>query len=205
MSEGLVLLSGGLDSSTLACNLARNGSRIEGIFVDYGQSMAIAEMRAAKFVASWAGFNLKIIKSPLDKSLAVGCLFENRPRKWETNFVSFLPQRNMFLLTIAAMYAQQKNIKNIYIGVIKTSATPFPDTTVDFFEAAQKALRKSYPGLTIHYPFINMDKASIVSLANKIGLPIDATFSCEMAADHHCMQCPSCIDRYWAMRCKIND
>lgn len=200
MNKGLVLLSGGLDSSTLACSLVKKGLPIEGLFINYGQKMAVAEQRSAEFIASWAGFSLKTISIPLDDSLTIGCLFENGPMEWDTHFVSFLPQRNLLFLTLAAMYAEKQGITEIYIGVIRIGNTPFPDTTIDFLELAQSVLKKSYPNVILRYPFIDMSKTSIVLLAEEIGMPIDATYSCEMASDHHCMKCPSCLDRYWALK-----
>lgn len=201
MDKVLVLLSGGLDSSTLACYLAKNEKRqIQGLFINYGQSMANTERRCAEAIGDWAGIDVHSIDLPLDHSLVNGCLFSSKVEAWESHFISYLPQRNLFLLTVAAMFAQNNKISEIYIGAIKINNIPFPDTTPDFFISAQESLRCSHPSLTICYPFINKDKGEIVSLANKIGLPIDATFSCEMATDHHCMQCPSCLDRYWAMK-----
>ncbi|HHW41598.1 MAG TPA: 7-cyano-7-deazaguanine synthase [Syntrophomonadaceae bacterium] len=198
--KGLILLSGGLDSSTLACKLKKEGKQIEGLFIDYGQKMAKTEKIAAEYISSWANFKLTVINIPLDNSLKVGCLFEKGTKQWTSNFVSFMPQRNLFLLTIAAMFAQKLGINDIYIGAIKIPINPFPDTTPEFFEAAQTALRKSFPELNIYYPFINLEKKSVALIAKEIGMPLNATFSCEMAVDHHCMQCPSCLDRYWALK-----
>ncbi|OPY62258.1 MAG: 7-cyano-7-deazaguanine synthase [Pelotomaculum sp. PtaU1.Bin065] len=202
MKRVVVLASGGLDSSTLACKLTREGFKVYGIFIDYGQSMAKAELGAAKFIATWAGFNLIDIKMPLDESLLMGCLFNSKPQPWETNFVSFFPQRNLLLLTIASMYAQKQDIYDIYIGVIKNT-DPFPDTTSSFIVACESILNMSYAGVKINYPFAELDKASVLLLAKNMGLPYEDTFSCEMANDHHCMQCPSCLDRYWAEQ-KVN-
>ena len=199
MNKALVLLSGGLDSSTLVFHLLSKGYSVQGFFVDYGQTMALAEKRAAQHVSSAAKIDLKCVNAPLDDSLRSGCLFDDHPSNWTSNFISFLPQRNLFLLTLASMYAQNNNIKDIYIGVITIDGEPFPDTTKVFLDTAQKALQLSYPLLHIKYPFLKMSKTAVASLAIHLKVPVDATYSCEMSTDHHCMQCPSCIDRYWAL------
>lgn len=196
----IVLLSGGLDSATLLADLTAKGYKPWSLFVDYGQRMANTEGRAARAISSFFGARFDAIRVPLPTILAQGWLM-CKPEKleWTTNSVSFLPQRNLFLLTLAAMLAQKHNIQQVFIGLIDTGPNPFPDSTPYFIELAQSVLALCYPPINIHAPYLGWNKTEVVRRAVQLNVPISHTFSCEFAIDHHCGGCPSCVDRFSAL------
>lgn len=195
--HGVVLLSGGLDSATLVYYLREQGFALNALFIDYGQRMAEVERRSAERICSEAGVPLDVVSIPLPHTLSQGWLVEAPPSPdWNDHFVSHLPHRNTLLVTLAAMLAAKKRATSIFIGIIDILTTPFPDCTEQFMKGIQDTLQLTEPHLTIEAPFLTWTKRQVVTEALRLGVPVDWTFSCSYATDHHCMECPSCLDRF---------
>lgn len=197
---GVLLLSGGLDSTTLLYYLLKQGYQLNALFVDYGQRMVKVEQRSAQHMCSEAGVTLEVVSVPLTSQLSQGWLVEAPPNPdWTDHFVSHLPHRNTLLITLAAMLASRKRATSVFIGIIDILTTPFPDCTETFVKRIQDTVQLTEPNLTIQAPFLTWTKRQVVAEALRLEVPIDWTFSCSYATDHHCMECPSCLDRFDAL------
>lgn len=198
--SGILLLSGGLDSSTLLYDRLETGERIDALFVDYGQRMAEHEERAAQAVCSAAGVTLHAVKARLPRPLGSGWLMESPGRPdWSDHRVTHWPHRNLFLITLAAMLATNTGAQSIYLGFMDIQAAPFPDSTPEFITGLEVVLKQTDSNLELRAPFITWTKRQVAIRALQLQVPVDITFSCTYAADHHCCQCPSCLDRLDAL------
>lgn len=196
MRRVVLLFSGGIDSTTLAYDLLSVGVELEALFIDYGQRTAVGERRSARYLAGIAGFSLTELCIPLPEDLTSGALFGlGAPRDWKTPRVSFLPQRNLLLLTYAAMFAQRRGIPEVAIGLIN-GGSEFPDSTESFCKQAFQVLRLCYPDLQVLAPYVSWTKEQVIARAVTLGVPIEATFSCHFLPDRHCGSCPACVERF---------
>ncbi|MDI3312181.1 MAG: 7-cyano-7-deazaguanine synthase [Thermoanaerobacterium sp.] len=192
----ITLLSGGLDSSTLAYWLKKNSYKQSCLFIDYGHKTKKAEITAAQKICNKLDLNLGVVNIGDIGRYGKGILVENNNQlNYLPPIQSFFPQRNMLLLVNAAIVAEKKDANHVAIGLISSYGN-YPDSTRDFLEAASKVLKISNPLISILAPFIELNKSEILKMAAELGVPVDVTFSCDLAENHHCMICPSCIERF---------
>lgn len=190
----ITLLSGGLDSSTLAYWLKKNNYNQSCLFIDYGHKTKKAEITAAQRICNRLELNLEVLNIGDIGRFGKGVLVENQHNP-SLPIQSFFPQRNMLLLVNAAIVAEKKDVNHVAIGLI-SSYDNYPDSTKSFLEAASRVLKISNPLFSILAPFIELNKSEIFKIAIELGVPVEITFSCDLADDHHCMICPSCRERF---------
>ena len=208
MTRAVVLLSGGLDSTTALAVARSDGRECYALTVRYGQLHQV-ELEAAARVASVLGarehrvidVDLSAIASsaltssaidvPKDRSLAEIGLPGDVP-------VTYVPARNTVLLALALAWAETIGASEIYVGVNVLDASGYPDCRPAFvraFEAlAQVATRSG--GIRIHAPLIEMTKAEIVKLGVSLGIDYAITHSCYDPVDGAaCGRCDACALR----------
>jgi 7-cyano-7-deazaguanine synthase len=208
----VVLLSGGLDSSTcLACAL--QGTKPEDILavnMYYGQKHE-REMQSARKIAAFYGvelmeLDLSMIFSRSDCSLLKGSnnaipegdyasQQADNPGKPVSTYVPF---RNGLMLSAAASIAVSVGAYEIWYGAHADDAAgnAYPDCSPEFTGYMDSAI---YFGtdrqVRVIAPFIKMNKAAIVKEGLKLGVPYEMTWSCYNGGDMPCGKCGTCIDR----------
>ena len=111
---------------------------------------------------------------------------------------TYVPFRNGVFLSIAAALAEKERCDAIFIGVVQEDSSGYPDCSASFIGAFERALdlgtsRDFHP--RIKTPLVHLSKAQIVSLALKIGVPLELTWSCYERKDAACGLCDSCLLR----------
>jgi len=111
---------------------------------------------------------------------------------------TYVPFRNGVFLSIAAALAEKERCDAIFIGVVQEDSSGYPDCGASFIAAFERALelgtsRDFHP--RIKTPLVHLSKAQIVSLALKIGVPLELTWSCYEREDAACGLCDSCLLR----------
>ncbi len=111
---------------------------------------------------------------------------------------TYVPFRNGVFLSIAAALAEKERCDAIFIGVVQEDSSGYPDCGAEFIGAFERALdlgtsRDFHP--RIKTPLVHLSKAQIVSLALKIGVPLELTWSCYEREDAACGLCDSCLLR----------
>lgn len=111
---------------------------------------------------------------------------------------TYVPFRNGVFLSIAAALAEKERCDAIFIGVVQEDSSGYPDCSAGFIAAFERALelgtsRDFHP--RIKTPLVHLSKAQIVSLALKIGVPLELTWSCYEREDAACGLCDSCLLR----------
>ena len=209
--KAVVLLSGGLDSATVAAIAGANGYDIFALSFRYGQRHAV-ELEAARRVAESLGVTEHLIMDidlrriggsaltdqiDVPKGRSEGSMESGIP-------VTYVPARNTIFLSYALAWAEVLSARDIFIGVNAVDYSGYPDCRPEFIEAFERmanlATKAAVTGgwrIQIKTPIINMSKAEIIKTGLALGVDYNLTHSCyDPAPDGNaCGLCDSCILR----------
>lgn len=198
----LILLSGGLDSSTALALSVSEGTAALALSVSYGQrhtSELIAASSLAKHyrvphrVLDMTGWGELLPGSALTDSSVDVPHEDYAPDNMDTTVV---PNRNATFLMAAAGIAQAHGCDRVVTAVHGGDHHLYPDCRPEFVQAARlAALRGTEDAVTISAPFQDLSKTQIVSAAITLGLPLADTWSCYEGGRSHCGQCGTCRER----------
>jgi len=200
--KAVCLISGGMDSSTLAYLAKSEGYDILALHLNYGQrtekkeracAKKIAQLLGAKdFVEVDIGYFARFGASSLtDRTISVE---EFDPAKAHMPN-TYVPFRNANLLSIATSYAEAGGADAIYIGVQSLDYSGYPDCRPQFIEAFQRVIdlgTKDTTKIKVKAPFIHMTKKEILKLGTRLGVPYEHTWSCYRNEKKACGTCGSC-------------
>lgn len=199
--RAVILLSGGLDSTTLAYLLAAYGFQLYGLSFRYGQRHE-RELEAARAVAERLGFvEHRIVTLDLAQwggSSLVGA--GEIPSEPTTGIPStYVPVRNLVFLSIAHAYAEAIDADAVAIAVSQVDYSGYPDCRGEFLAAYQQAAdlasrRFAETGrrIPVLAPFLDVPKAAIVRLGLRLGVDYRLTWSCYRGGERPCGTCDSC-------------
>ncbi|WP_018132346.1 7-cyano-7-deazaguanine synthase QueC [Effusibacillus pohliae] len=205
-NKAVVILSGGLDSTTCMAVAQDGGLELWPLTFFYGQKHSI-ELESAKRVAAHYGcgnrhfiadLNGLIRGSALtdaDKDIPVGRTEAEMQAEIPSTYV---PARNIVFLAVALSYAEAIGAEAIYIGVNALDYSGYPDCRPEFIEAFQEVINKGTvagahgDGIRIEAPLQHLTKADIVRLASRLNAPLELTHSCYQGTDPACGVCDSC-------------
>lgn len=200
-----LLLSGGLDSSTLAAWIAEHhpGEVVEAYTFLYGQKHAV-ELEAARAVA--AAFEMKhhVIELPPIRGSALTDgqtpLPVGRDLASATGVApSYVPARNLLFLAQMAALRDAHGPAVLWLGVHHDDHTGYPDCRAEFVEAADQAVRLgTQHGLRVRAPFVHWAKADIIRWGLGHGVPYQLTHSCYQGRRPACGVCDTCQARLQA-------
>lgn len=203
--KAVVLLSGGLDSATIAALAARDGFQVHALSVDYGQRHSTEldaarrvarELRVAEHVV--VQVDLRAIGgSALTADIAVP---KNEDPSANRIPVTYVPARNTLLLSLALGWAEVIAAFDVFIGVNALDYSGYPDCRPEFIRAFEKlanvATKAGTTGgtFTIHAPLIDLSKAGIIALGTELGVSYASTVSCydPRAGGSACGECDAC-------------
>ena len=206
MKKAVVLLSGGLDSSTCMAIAKDEGYELYALSFDYGQRHS-KELESAKAIARHFGAKEhKILSIDLRQiggsALTDGSIDvpENREEEHMADEipVTYVPARNTILLSFALAYAEVIDADAIYIGANALDYSGYPDCRPEYYNAFEEVARlgtkRGVEGrpIEIKYPLINMTKAEIIRTGMRLGVPYELTWSCYKGGEKACGVCDSC-------------
>lgn len=206
----VVLLSGGLDSTTVLAIARSEGFLPYALSFRYGQRHSI-ELESAKRVAHLEGVGGHVIAdidlrvfggSALTSNLAVPKHDDASDLQADIP-VTYVPARNTVFLSFALAYAEVIGSSDIFIGVNAMDYSGYPDCRPEYIQAyeqmANLATRAGVEGarLKIHTPLIDMTKAEIIQTGRRLGVDYGLTSSCYDPDDRGrpCGHCDSCLLR----------
>jgi len=211
VSDAIVLLSGGLDSSTALSLALRAGHEgVMGLAFRYGQRHE-GEVEAAQRVADAYDVPLRVEYASLSsgesvlmhKSVGMPHMTYEEIESSKGVSPTYVPYRNGTFLSIAASIAVGVGYDTIYIGVHAEDARgwAYPDCTPEFIGAMQNAIYiGTYHKVRLVAPFQYKMKHEIIELGLKLGTPYQLTLSCYEGTDPACGKCPTCVSRLEAFQ-----
>ncbi len=201
--KAIILLSGGLDSSTVLAIAKSQGYECYAMTINYNQRHN-AELKAASDIASFFGVkDFKIIDLDLSwlKNSALTNKDINIPENSSSGIpVTYVPARNTMMMTLALAWAETINSQDIFIGVNAVDYSGYPDCRPEYIESFQKmanlATKAAIEGnkIKIHTPLIKLTKAEIIHEGIKNKVDYKKTVSCYQASENGlaCGKCDSC-------------
>jgi 7-cyano-7-deazaguanine synthase len=203
--KAVVLLSGGLDSTTALYWAKTKGYAPVALGVRYGQRH-VRELKAARAVARKAGAPFHEVSFTLP--WLEGSSLTNKKLKLPDIALAkigtgpipstYVPGRNTIFLSLAASLADAIGAEAIVIGANALDYSGYPDCRPPFLDAFSKVARlgtkrgSEGKALKVLAPLLRLDKKGIVRLAEKVGAPLSLTWSCYAGSARPCGRCDSC-------------
>ncbi|MBL4820232.1 MAG: 7-cyano-7-deazaguanine synthase QueC [Gammaproteobacteria bacterium] len=209
--KAVVLVSGGIDSTTCLAIARRQHYRIFALSFDYGQRAASEIKAAQKVAAVFAAEEHKVITLDMSEIGGSALTDSNLPvpeQESEGIPITYVPARNTVFLSYALAWAEVLSAGAIFIGVNAVDYSGYPDCRPDYIKAfetmANLATRAAVEGnrIKIATPLIDLCKAEIVKLGAELGVDYGPTVSCYQADSHGraCGLCDSCRFRQRGFR-----
>jgi len=209
--KAVVLLSGGLDSTTVAAMTRAQGFQVYALSFDYGQNHKI-ELESAKRVAAKLGVQQHAIVKVDLRSFGGSALTSDLPvPKHRTAEaighgvpVTYVPARNTVFLALALAWAETLGATDIFLGVNALDYSGYPDCRPEFIRAFEvlanlgtKMGTEDGKRITIHTPLIAMTKKQIVEAGLRLGVDYSQTTSCYDPNERGeaCGACDACLLR----------
>jgi len=204
--KAVVLLSGGLDSSTVIYQAKADGCDCYALSFDYQQrhrrelasAATIArhagaiEHRVVNFdLRTWGGSALTDDRLDLPGDRSVADMSQSIP-------ITYVPARNTIFLSFALAYAEAIAARRVYLGVNALDYSGYPDCRPDYLAAMQEVFRlgtkqgREGEAIAIVAPLLHLKKTEIVELGNRLGVPWEQTWSCYAGGEKACGHCDSC-------------
>jgi 7-cyano-7-deazaguanine synthase len=209
--KAVVLLSGGLDSTTTLALAQQEGFAVHALSFQYGQRHHI-EIEAARKIAAHCGVARHIVV-PIDLRVFGGSALtsdlevpKDRPVEEMTKEIpiTYVPARNTIFLSFALAWAEVLGANDIFLGVNALDYSGYPDCRPEYIAAfeqmANLATKAGVEGklrLRIHTPLIHLTKAEIIRQGLKLGVDYRLTTSCydPSPEGRACGRCDSCLLR----------
>ena len=201
--KAVILVSGGLDSSTVLAMAKQQGFHCYTLSFDYGQRHKSELIAAAQVSKSMQVEAHKVVSLDLG-TIGGSALTDTNidvPEFETTGIpVTYVPARNTVFLSIALGWAEVLGANDIFVGVNAVDYSGYPDCRPDYISAfeqmANLATKAGVEGnkLTVHAPLIDMTKGQIIQAGIKVGVDYSATVSCYQADEEGaaCGVCDSC-------------
>lgn len=209
----LVLLSGGIDSSTaLALAVDKYGAdEVQALFLSYGQRHD-KEIHSARKISEYYHVTLKecdlsmifrdsdcLLLKQAHGEIPKGSYEEQKKHSdSQKPLNTYVPFRNGLFLSVAAAFALSLGASYLYYGphADDVSGAAYPDCSPSFNEKMKQAIEEGTGHqITVEAPFVHMTKADIVREGLRLNVPYEWTWSCYEGGEEPCGECGTCIDR----------
>ena len=213
-NDALVVFSGGQDSTTCLFWAIKKFDKVYALSFAYGQKHE-NEVEIARNIAAKAGVPFEVMHIPFIASLSKNSLTDSsmemdqeKPANTPPN--TFVPGRNLFFLSIAAVYAMEHDCDNLITGVSQTDFSGYPDCRDSFIRSLNVTLNLALEHqFVIHTPLMWLDKAQTWELADNLGV-LDViryeTLTCYNGIiGDGCGHCPACKLRRHGLELFLNN
>ena len=214
MDNIVVLLSGGMDSVTLLHYVRKtlDCRTVHALTFLYGQK----HVRETE-CAAWQADSLAVKEHHVldltglgifpdgasaltDKNRAVPDMAALPPSQCDQP-PTYVPNRNMILLSLAVAYAEARGIADVFYGAQVQDRYGYWDCAPEFLERMNAVLALNRrQAVRLHAPFIAMSKRDIIGIGHALGVDYSHTWTCYRGGDKACGACPSCVERLAAFR-----
>ncbi len=207
--NAVILLSGGLDSTTCLAIAKKQGYNLNTLTINYGQHHNFELQSAKKIIKAFNVKNHRLIDlnlaqfggSALTDKIAVPK--DRQESDMKDIPATYVPARNTVFLSLALAWAETLDAYDIFIGVNALDYSGYPDCRTEYISAFERmsnlATKASVEGATfqIHTPLIQMTKAEIILAGLKLGIDYSLTSSCYDPNENGipCGHCDACFLR----------
>lgn len=200
MRKAILLASGGLDSTTVAYQLAAADDDVIPIFFDYGQHCVDIEWNRVNEVLPAhmrrpERYNISdIFKGSPSRLIKEADLWNEEVKDDDL----YIPYRTMLFFAAAAARAQTIGVLDVYTGFINSNHAKEIDCTAAFMNNLE-GLTSNIGPVRFHSPFRYSSKKDVARAAVELGVPIGRTYSCQASSQFPCGACPNCVERLNAL------
>ncbi len=204
LKKAVVLLSGGMDSTTALYIAKSEGYEVYAISFNYGQRH-YKELDCAKIIAENAGVKEHIVVNTNMDAWGGSALTDANIGVPDSNInknkipITYVPARNMIFLSFAASYAEVVGAQDIFIGVSEVDYSGYVDCRQEFIDAMENAINfgtvcavEEGKKMKIHAPLVRMSKSDEIKLGIKLGVDYSLTWTCYRGEELACGTCDSC-------------
>lgn len=199
--KSVVLLSGGMDSTTLFYEAKEQSEVVQALSFDYGQRHAVelnyATRTANKFRIPHQIISLRDVTQFLKGSSLTDDVEVPHGHYAEDNMrITVVPNRNMMMLSIAAGVAIGLEAQRVWAAMHAGDHPVYPDCRPEFIQEMNVALRlATETNILVFTPYINVPKDEIVRIGHLLNVPYEETWSCYEGGNVHCGRCGTCVER----------
>lgn len=201
MTNAVLILSGGLDSTTLLYDLIDQGHDVHAVTFHYGQRHK-KEIQCAEATCKRLGINQTVVPILSFKEIAYSSSLTGSEPIPEGHYTdqtmksTVVHNRNMVLLSFAAAFALNIGASRLYYGAHSGDHTIYPDCRPEFVDAMKKAfLICDWEPLELEAPYLSLNKGDIVKKGLDLGVDYSLTWTCYKGEDLACGKCGSCSER----------
>jgi 7-cyano-7-deazaguanine synthase len=203
----VLILSGGMDSTTLLAVLKSKLEVVRTLTFNYGSKHNERENYAADLLSTMYGVANNLISLPFINKLFDSDLLksgEDVPSGHytdESQRRTVVPFRNGIMLSIAVGFAESIGFDYVAFANHAGDHAIYPDCRERFVSALDAAAQAgTYLGVKVISPFLLKTKTDIVQIGYRIGVPYHLTYSCYRGGEKHCGTCGTCVERKEAFR-----
>lgn len=202
LKKVVVLLSGGIDSTTVLYEAHQSSTVVAALSFFYGAKHNACEIPFAQWHAQHLSvphvvISLNFMNEHFTSNLlqAGGAIpvgsYDN-----QTMQKTVVPFRNGVMLSIAAGFAESHQADAIVIAAHAGDHAIYPDCRPDFMEAMASAIQQgTYAQIELQRPFIGMNKTAIIQRGAQLKVDFSHTWSCYVGGETHCGHCGTCLER----------
>jgi len=197
----VVILSGGMDSTTLLYKAHNDCEVVSVLSFDYGQRHK-KELEYAKANCEKLGLSHKVIDiTPINQVMKKSALTDDVDVP-EGNYadenmkLTVVPNRNMILLSIAVAEAVSCEASKVFFGAHAGDHTIYPDCRKEFVDKLSEVTKiANWQSVEIEAPFIDMDKGDIAIVGKELNVDYSLTWTCYKGQEKPCGKCGACVER----------
>ncbi|MBP2066201.1 7-cyano-7-deazaguanine synthase QueC [Streptomyces iranensis] len=205
----VVVLSGGVDSTTLLAHYAALRFQLVAVTVDYGQRHRKEIDSARRIAQRYEAEHHVVDLSGFGSLLGGVTLTDHRADVPDGHFAdesmraTVVPNRNAVLANIAVSVAVARRADTVALGIHSGDHFVYPDCRPAFIDTLRDLVTVANEGFApprVEAPFMTWSKADIVRHGSRLGAPLELSWSCYKGADIHCGTCGTCYERREAFR-----
>ena len=199
--SAVVVLSGGMDSTTLLYDVVDQGYKTYTISFNYNQKHK-KELELAKETCKKLNVEHLVVDLSALNVVAPSALTRDEWDVPEGHYAdenmkqTVVPNRNMVLLSIATSYAISKNASKLFYGAHSGDHDIYPDCRKEFIDSMKKSISLcDWTKVELEAPYWNIDKGDIVIKGKKLNVDYSLSWTCYKGKDKACGKCGSCVER----------